>query len=405
MEKENDHLFLFIRYSIFFCISLSIVTLNNNEKLNILGLVIYLLIYIINTQLRIYFLTKYRLCIIISLLFEIFVIYLLYNSFKGFTFIYFFVTIIDASTMLENVDSIIMNIILFFAVMLISLHPDYSNLQNHMYINVIFNMLVVLGFSSLGKYIKTQSEKKFEAQKLYDKIRLSEEKLKEAYERLESYSSTVEEITILKERNRISREIHDTAGHTLSTLIIQLQAVPFLWKSNPTAAEEMINNMLSYTKTGLEDVRRAVRELSPSAFDKNSGVFLLKELIINFQKNSNVKVDFNVSKTDYDLNSDQSFTLYRVFQESFSNSIRHGGATKITINMSFSANEIYVHIRDNGTCPKNVEKGFGLTNMEKRITFIGGTFSHMSHEDQGFEINILIPKNQNIAELKEDKDE
>jgi hypothetical protein len=65
MEKENDHLFLFIRYSIFFCISLSIVTLNDNEKLNILGLVIYLLIYIINTQLRIYFLTKYRLCIII----------------------------------------------------------------------------------------------------------------------------------------------------------------------------------------------------------------------------------------------------------------------------------------------------------------------------------------------------
>jgi len=405
MEKENDHLFLFIRYSIFFCISLSIVTLNDNEKLNILGLVIYLLIYIINTQLRIYFLTKYRLCIIISLLFEIFVIYLLYNSFKGFTFIYFFVTIIDASTMLENVDAIIMNIILYFAVILTSLHPDYSNLQNHMYINVIFNILVVLGFSSLGKYIKTQSEKKLEAQKLYDKIRLSEEKLKEAYERLESYSSTVEEITILKERNRISREIHDTAGHTLSTLIIQLQAVPFLWKSNPTEAENMINNMLSYTKTGLEDVRRAVRELSPSAFDNNSGVFLLKELIINFQKNSNVKVDFNVSKTDYDLNSDQSFTLYRVFQESFSNSIRHGGATKITINMSFSANEIYVHIRDNGTCPKNVEKGFGLTNMEKRITFIGGTFSHVSHGDQGFEINILIPKNQNIAELKEDKDE
>lgn len=405
MKKENEYLFLFIRYSIFFCISLSIVTLNVDHKLNILKLVIYLLIYIINTQLRIYYLGEHKLFIILSLLFETLVICLLYNNFKGFTFIYFFITVIDASTMLTNVESIIMNLILYVSVVLISLHPDYSKLQKYTYINVIFNTIVIIGVGSLGKYIKSQREKKIEAQKLYDKIRISEEKLKDAYERLESYSSTVEEITLLKERNRISREIHDTVGHTLSTLIIQLQAVPFLWKSNPKEAETMLSNMLSYTKTGLEDVRRAVRELSPSAFDKGSGVFLLKELIINFEKNSNVKVDFNVSKMVYDLNSDQSFTLYRVFQESFSNSIRHGGATNIKINMNFSPNEIYVHIRDNGKCSKNMEKGFGLTNMENRINFIGGTFSYFNHEAQGFEINILIPKNQNIAELKEGNNE
>lgn len=399
MKKENEYLFLFIRYSIFFCISLSIVTLNVNKNLDILKLVIYLLIYIINTQLRIYFFVKHRIYIIISILFEIFVICLLYNSFRGFTFIYFFLAIIDVSTMLENVESIIMNLILYAAVVLISLHPDYSNLQKYVYINVIFNTLIVIGFSSLGRYIKNQRDKKIEAQKLYDKIKISEEKLKDAYNRLENYSSTVEEMTILKERNRISREIHDTVGHTLSTLIIQLQAVPFVWKSNPSEAENMINDMLSYTKTGLEDVRRAVRELTPLAFDKGSGVFLLKELIINFEKHSKVKINFNLSKHDYDLNSDQSFTLYRVFQECFSNSIRHGQATEITINMNFSSSEIYVHIRDNGICAKNIEKGFGLTNMERRISFIGGTFSYINHEDRGFEINILIPRNKNIAEL------
>jgi signal transduction histidine kinase len=333
---------------------------------------------------------------------EVLIIWLLYSSFKGFTYIYFFIGIIDASTMLPRTESIVITVILYIAVVFISLHPDYSNLQNHVSINVIFNTLLVLGFGSMGEFLRSEKDKRIEAQKLYDKIRISEEKLQDANTRLENYSSTVEEITILKERNRISREIHDTVGHTLSTLIIQLQAVPFVAKNSPKEADSMIKNMVSYTKTGLEDVRRAVRELSPSSFDKNHGVFLLKELAINFENSSNVKVNFNVSQRDYDLNSDQSFILYRIFQESFSNSIRHGGATEININMNFTLSEIYLHIKDNGTSSENIEKGFGLNSMADRINSIGGTFTYFNHIGSGFEINILIPKDQNIAKLKEE---
>jgi len=405
MKKEKDNLFLFIRYSIFFCISLSVITLDSSGTLDMLKLVAYLLIYIVNAQLRMYFFMKYRIYTILSILFEILIIYLLYSSFGGFTFIYFFVSIIDASIMLENIEAAVISLILYAAVFLISLKPDYSALERYVYINVIFNTLVVAGFSSLGRYIKSQRDRKIEAQKLYDKIKVSEDRLKDAYGRLESYSSTVEEITILKERNRISREIHDTVGHTLSTLIIQLQAVPYLWKSNPDEAENMIKDMVDYTKNGLEDVRRAVRELTPLAFDNSSGIFLLKELMINFEKHSKVKIKFNISnKLHYDLNSDQSFVLYRVFQESFSNSLRHGQATEININMSFSEEEIYVHMRDNGNCKKDMKKGFGLTNMEKRIVFIGGIFSYINHENKGFEINISIPRNKNIAKLQDDSD-
>lgn len=400
MDNQNDYLFLFIRYAIFFCISISIVSLNKNIS-NLFILVVYLLIYIINAQVRMYYINNRKPLIIVSLLFEVFIIYLLYINFKGFTFIYFFVTMIDTSILLSGFTSVIISMILYIAVVFISLHPDYSNLQNHIYVNVIFNTIIVIGFASLGTYIKLQRNKKFEAQELYDKIRISEEKLKEAYKRLENYSSTVEEITILKERNRISREIHDTAGHTLSTLIIQLQAIPFLYKSNSQEAEKMLKDMLAYTKTGLEDVRRAVHEMSPTAFDNSSGIFILKELAISFEKNSKVKVNFFISDDAYDLNSDQSFILYRIFQESFSNSIKHGNATAININMTFSKDGIYVHMKDNGHCKKIIAKGFGLSNMENRVASIGGSFSYYSHENNGFEINIFIPKTENIAKLKE----
>lgn len=402
MENGNNKALLLIRYSIFFCVALSIVIMKTTQTINLFQLISYLLLYIVNTQVRIYLLQPHKWGIIVSLIIEVFIIGLLYNSFKGFTYIYFFIAIIDASVMLTRIESIVMTVMLYIAVAIISLHPDYSNLQNHVAINVIFNTLLVLGFGSMGEFLRVEKDKRVEAQKLYDKIRISEEKLKDANNRLENYSSTVEEITILKERNRISREIHDTVGHTLSTLIIQLQAVPYVAKNSSNEAASMIDDMVTYTKTGLEDVRRAIRKLSPSSFDEGHGIFLLKELAINFQKLSKVKVNFTISQLDYDLNSDQSFILYRIFQESFSNSIRHGAATEISITMNFTINEIYVHIKDNGTGSEHMERGFGLNNMEERIKSMGGTFSYINHLGSGFEINILIPKEQNIAKLKEE---
>ncbi|WP_026883300.1 sensor histidine kinase [Clostridium akagii] len=405
MEKQNNNVLLLIRYSIFFCVALSIVILKTTQNINLFQLIFYLLLYIVNTQIRIYLLKAHNWWIMFSLILEILIICLLYNSFKGFTYIYFFIGIIDASTMLPATESMIMTAMLYIAVIFISLHPDYSNLQNHVAINVIFNTLLVLGFGSMGAFLRVEKDKRIEAEKLYDKIRISEEKLQEANSRLENYSSTVEEITILKERNRISREIHDTVGHTLSTLIIQLQAVPYIARNNQDEAEKMIDDMITYTKTGLEDVRRAVRQLSPSSFDQGHGVFLLRELAINFQNFSKVKVNLNISQMDYDLNSDQSFILYRIFQESFSNSIRHGGATEINITMNFTISEIYLHIKDNGTVSKNIKKGFGINNMSDRIKSIGGTFAYFNHIGSGFEINILIPREQNIARLREKRDE
>jgi len=405
MENENNKTLLFIRYCIFFCVALSIVILKTTQNINLFQLISFLLLYIINSQVRIYLLQKHKWLIILSLVFELLIILLLYSSFKGFTYVYFFIAIIDASVMLPRTESMVMTIILYISVAIISLHPDYSNLQNHVAINVIFNTLLVLGFGSMGEFLRVEKGKRIEAQKLYDKIRISEEKLQDANARLANYSSTIEEITILKERNRISREIHDTVGHTLSTLIIELQALPYVAKNSSEEADSMINNMVTYTKTGLEDVRRAVRQLNPSSFDQGHGVFLLKELAINFEKFSKVKVNLNISQMDYDLNSDQSFILYRIFQESFSNSIRHGRATEINITMNFTLSEIYLHIKDNGTGSEIMDKGFGLNNMEDRIKSIGGTFAYINHLGCGFEINILIPKEQNIAKLEEEQHE
>lgn len=391
--------FLFVRYIIYFAIASSILILGNTPTKNVPKLLFFLLLYIINTQIRIYFLKANRPLIICDLLIELIIIYLLCSNFGGFTFVYYFITILDASIMLSKIEAILMISITSVTIIVLSLHPNYSILQNYPMINAIFNTLIVIGFIILGGYIKEEQDKKKEAQKLYDQIRISEEKLKDAYNRLEQYSTTVEEITILRERNRISREIHDTVGHTLSTLIIQLQSVPFIIDSNPAEAKNTVNDMAVYTKTGLEDVRRAVRELKPSSFDNSNGMFVLKELFQNFEKSSKIKINYTISKNEYALTPDQSFTLYRVFQESFNNSLRHGEATVIDINISFLKNQLYIRIKDNGKGCSNFVPIFGLSSIQERIKNIGGNVTYTSKYDNGFEINILIPSVENIAAL------
>jgi signal transduction histidine kinase len=404
MQKKSFGNLLIIRYVIYFAIVLSIIVFNKSIKVynvsKFLLLLSLLLLYIINSQVRIYFLAKKHVWIIISLLCEIIIITFLYYKFGGFTFIYYFISILDASLMLPKIQAAFLIFAFYIAVAFESLKPNYYIFQHQPMVNVLFNTFVVIGIAQLGSYIEEQKNKKDEAQKLYDKIRSSEEKLKEAYDKLEKYSDTVEEITILRERNRISREIHDTVGHTLSTLIIQLQAVPFVMKSDPAKANEMINDMVVHTKTGLEDVRRAVRELKPSDFDENNGLFVLTELISSFQKNTSIKVEFVVSKNQYSLTSDQSFTLYRIFQETFNNAIRHGGATCIKINMDFSENEIYVYIKDNGKGCSEIKRGCGLDNINDRIKSIGGNAAYHSEDGKGFEINLLLPRVQNIVKLQ-----
>lgn len=396
MEKKSGDFLLIVRYIIYFAVIGSIVVLNKLDNNNIKSLIIFLLLYIINTQIRIYFFTDKTYAIITSLIVEIGIISLLYYNFGGFTFVYYFVAIIDASLMLNRRYSYIITSILYLAVIFQSMTPLYKNLQEFPIANIIFNTVIVMGFGGLGRFIAEEKARKQEAQLLYDKIRVSEQELKEAYNRLEEYSNTVEELSVLRERDRISREIHDTVGHTLSTLNIQIQALPFLVKSDKDKAIEMLNDMYTYSKNGLEDVRRAVRELSPISFENNNSIFVLKELVNNFQKNTGIKVEFNTSKSEYIFTSDQNLSVYRIIQEALNNSLRHGKATVIEINLHFTEKEVGLNIKDNGEGVGNLTPDFGLRGMQDRVNNLDGRIEFFSEKNSGFEINIIFPKKKKI---------
>lgn len=209
---------------------------------------------------------------------------------------------------------------------------------------------------------------------------------------MEVYANTIEEITILRERNRISREIHDNVGHALSTIIIQLGAIEKICKSDGEAASIMAKNLGGFAKESMERVRGAVRAMKPREFEEYEGVIAVSEMIKNFQKLTGVEVKLRVSDSVWKLNSDQTMVIYRIIQEFLSNAVRHGKSTEVKIFLNFLETHLRVHLKDNGVGCSKVIPGIGLKSIKERVTSWGGNMDYFTKQGQGFELVVTMDK-------------
>ncbi|MGL5151673.1 MAG: sensor histidine kinase [Clostridium sp.] len=378
MKREKE--FLIIRYMALFAISMQLIL---GYKENSLISVIFICLYIINNQLRLFYLKGAVNYISITL--EFIISLIAYQLYSGNLIIYSIPAIIDCFIILKLKQSrIIIGIFGFISLCLIVNNNIYDGIVNVIYIAVLVIIL---------KYLYCENQEKVTAQELYDKLRIKEIQLKEANKQLENYAASIEELTLLKERNRISREIHDSVGHALSTTMIQLSAMERISNKEESQLSSMIPLLREFVNDSLQDVRIAVKQLKPSEYEKYEGIFSIEELTKNFSKLTGVKVDFRVSKNIWHLTSNQVTSLYRIIQEALSNATRHGKASCIQLRMNFSDDGLVVILKDNGIgCSKIVESGLGLKGIRERVEELNGNVK-FSGKDNGFSINIMLRKN------------
>lgn len=297
-----------------------------------------ILIFIINNQIRYFNLYDKKIFIHISLIIEFILIYILSNYIDKINVFFFIPMILDITNSKKIYNKYIYLIIAIIFSLIINI--DYSLLSAFEY---SFFLLVI---SILCIYIHNESLSKLNSQKIYNQLRISEDKLKKANSDLEIYIDSLEELTILKERNRISREIHDSVGHALSTTIIQLSAIEKL-VSYDKDLKELVCELREFVKMSLKEVRNAINTLKPKEYEKYENLFKIKELINNFSKMTNIDVKMTVSKNTWKLSSIQLTSLYRVIQEALSNCIKHSNATKIQIFLNFNNDNLVINIKDN----------------------------------------------------------
>ena len=206
---------------------------------------------------------------------------------------------------------------------------------------------------------------------------------------------TMKELYTLQERNRISREIHDSVGHSLSTIIIQLGAISKLSKENSPQVSQMSAQLREFAVKGLQEVRTVVHDLKPEQLTKQQLTVALEEFIYETKQHSGVEFIFRQNKPTFQLTKEQELTIFRGVQEATTNAIRHGKATKITLLMMYSANELIVTIMDNGGGSSAISLEGGLKALEERLHEQQAQLE-IKNTEQGFTVQMKLKGEANV---------
>jgi signal transduction histidine kinase len=219
---------------------------------------------------------------------------------------------------------------------------------------------------------------------LFGNIWVEEQKSRQKAERL---TQQVETLATDLERNRIARDIHDTLGHSLTSLDVQIELAQRLQSTEPARAQQSIDIAKKLSSQALDNVRQALGTMKRSNFDLTEAIVALAE------QNQPFQVDVDVCFPPLSLQS--SYQLYCIVQESLTNIQKHAQADRVTIVGSILGGGTVLEICDNGK-GFNLNRpptGFGLRNMQERVQCLGGNFHLDSEIDRGTQIKIFIPGN------------
>lgn len=213
--------------------------------------------------------------------------------------------------------------------------------------------------------------------------------LDESKKELEKAYAVVAEVTALEERQRIAKEIHDTAGHSITTVIMQTEAAKLIVENNPQEAKSKIVAANLQAKHALEELRDSVHLLSGQR--ENQTLKAALENIIH-ESTDGTGITVRSEIEEIGVSSATQRFLCNSLKEGISNGLRHGGATAFWFELKMEADEIKFLLSDNGKGVKAGEwqTGFGLSSMQNRAKSLGGEVTFATEE--GFELNIVLPK-------------
>ncbi|MFJ8268633.1 sensor histidine kinase [Peribacillus asahii] len=213
--------------------------------------------------------------------------------------------------------------------------------------------------------------------------------IEEQNQTLVQYAKQIEHLTLVEERNRMARDLHDTLGHSFISYIVGLDAVSYLMDSNPSEAKKRIEELRDYASGSLNQVRETIHEIGTET--DISLTSNLSAIIDEFSEYTNTNVTFKIAGEEYSLQHSIRMTLLRCLQEGLTNAKRHGHATEVIITLSFLEHEVELVIHDNGVGTDQVEYGFGLSSMKERLAALNGKLQVVSNKKQGTMVKCQIP--------------
>jgi signal transduction histidine kinase len=213
-----------------------------------------------------------------------------------------------------------------------------------------------------------------------------------ANKKLVQHAATLEQLATSRERNRISRELHDTLAHTLSAQTVQLEAVMAVWEPAPPKAQEMLRQMLATARTGLEETRRALRALRASPLEDLGLAQALRLLAQDFTDRNSLALEMDIAEHIDDISPEVEQCYYRVAQEALENTARHANARLVRVALSQVNGSVTLTVSDDGRGLEEGEaenqRGLGIQGMRERAELIGASLELSSAPGKGTTVRL-----------------
>ncbi len=216
------------------------------------------------------------------------------------------------------------------------------------------------------------------------------DELNETNERLVKANAELKTVAVLEERQRIAKDIHDTAGHSITTVIMQTEAAKLVIDTDPEDAKRKLVAANLQAKHALEELRDSVHLLSGATI-KPTLRESLERILQESSDGTNITIRSDIDEIG--LCDAKARFLCNSLKEGISNGLRHGGATAFWFELKRNGDMVNFLLSDNGTGADLalMKEGFGLSGMHRRAESLGGTAWFEAERGEGFEVHITLP--------------
>ena len=215
--------------------------------------------------------------------------------------------------------------------------------------------------------------------------------LAEANQLLRDHAVQVEELATTKERNRLAREIHDSVGHYLTVVNVQIGAAQAILELDRQRALDHLSKAQALTQEGLAEVRHSVAALRASPVESRPLPEALAKLTEQWNA-AGLRAKFVVAGTIRPLTPQVNLTLYRAAQEALTNVGKHAHASSVELHLDYRDERlIRMRIEDDGRGSANSEGGFGLLGVRERVQLLNGAVHVRAGAGEGFSLEVELP--------------
>jgi signal transduction histidine kinase len=215
---------------------------------------------------------------------------------------------------------------------------------------------------------------------------------REARQRAEALSAEVAQLAAANERNRMAREIHDTLGHYLTVIHVQLEAARAVLGTDAARGLLAVSRAQALAKDGLAAVRQSVRALREDA--RVDGVAEQIASLVDSVRDERFSATFRTSGRPRPVSAAVALALHRTTLEALTNVRKHAEAANVEIDLAFLEDgPVRLSVRDDGrgATDGTMNTGFGLTGIRERAEQLHGTATYRTAPREGFTVCLELP--------------